>query len=62
MGTNLLKIHNNITQLLINNFGQGAVRIDDEGYEYVDDKYVNLYDTLFLKFLKDSNIWISRYM
>lgn len=62
METNLLKIHNSITQILINNFGQEAIRVDDEGYEYVDEKYSNIYDILFLKYLKENNIWIPRYM
>nr|DAE74513.1 MAG TPA: hypothetical protein [Bacteriophage sp.] len=34
-------------------------RVDEEGYEYVDKKYINLYDSLVSKiWATESLIWI----
>nr|DAM64027.1 MAG TPA: hypothetical protein [Crassvirales sp.] len=44
---------------LYRNFEQGVFRVDEEGYEYVDEKYINLYDSLASKIWEtESLIWI----
>lgn len=43
----MLEIHNQIVQDLIKLHGQGVVRIDDNGYEYVLPIYESEYDVLY---------------
>lgn len=62
MAINLLDIHTKITQLLIEQFGESVVGVDEEGYEYINDQYTYLYDSLYYKYLKENNIWISKYI
>ena len=42
MEINQLRVHERVTNFLYSNFEQGVFRVDEEGYEYVDEKYINL--------------------
>lgn len=46
MEINQLRVHEIAINMLYQSDNQEIFRIDDEGYEYVDDKYVNLYDAI----------------
>lgn len=46
MEINQLRVHEIAINMLHQSDNQEIFRIDDEGYEYVDDKYVNLYDAI----------------
>lgn len=46
MEVNQLRVHERVVQILYQNLNQNAFRIDDEGYEYLDEEYTNLYDGL----------------
>ena len=52
MEINQLRVHEIAVNMLHQSDNQEIFRIDDEGYEYVDDKYINLYDAIV------SRIWI----
>lgn len=54
MEINQLRAHEIVTNILHQNDNQEIFRVDDEGYEYIDDKYISLYDTLI------SRIWMSK--
>jgi hypothetical protein len=59
MEINQLRVHERVTNFLYSNFEQGVFRVDEEGYEYVDEKYINLYDSLASKiWATESLIWI----
>lgn len=47
MEINALNIHNKICQIILDTFPQNAFRIDNEGYEYIDDKYTLIYDVIY---------------
>ena len=47
MEISVLNIHDSICDFILNTFPQGAFRIDDEGFEYVDDKYISVYDFMY---------------
>lgn len=46
MEVNQLRVHEKVVQILHQNLNQDAFRIDDEGYEYLDEEYTNLYEGL----------------
>lgn len=59
MEINQLKVYERVINFLYRNFEQGVFRVDEEGYEYVDEKYINLYDSLVSKIWAiESLIWI----
>lgn len=59
MEINQLRVHERVTNFFYRNFEQGVFRVDEEGYEYVDKKYINLYDSLVSKIWEiESLIWI----
>ena len=59
MEINQLRVHERVINFLYSNFEQGVFRVDEEGYEYVDEKYINLYDSLASKIWEtESLIWI----
>ena len=43
MEINQLRVHERVINFLYRNFEQGVFRVDEEGYEYVDEKYINLF-------------------
>lgn len=54
-----LRVHEKVVQILYQNLNQNAFRIDDEGYEYLDEEYTNLYDGLVSRIWAiESLIWI----
>lgn len=55
MEINQLRVHERVTNFFYRNFEQEVFRVDEEGYEYVDEKYINLYDSLVSKICL---IWI----
>ena len=59
MEVNQLRVHKKVVQILYQNLNQGAFRIDDEGYEYLDEEYTNLYEGLVSRiWAMESLIWI----
>lgn len=59
MEINQLRVHEIAINMLHQSDNQEIFRIDDEGYEYVDDKYVNLYDAIVSRIWKSNTlIWI----
>ena len=59
MEINQLRVHERVINFLYRNFEQGVFRVDEEGYEYMDKKYINLYDSLVSKiWATESLIWI----
>lgn len=59
MEVNQLRVHEKVVQILYQNLNQNAFRIDDEGYEYLDEEYTNLYDGLVSRIWAiESLIWI----
>ena len=59
MEINQLRVHERVINFLYRNFEQGVFRVDEEGYEYVDEKYINLSDSLASKIWgTESLIWI----
>ena len=59
MEINQLRVHERVINFLYRNFEQGVFRVDEEWYEYVDEKYINLYDSLVSKIWEiESLIWI----
>jgi hypothetical protein len=44
-------VHQRVREDLLEIYGQGAFRIDDEGYEYVDPKYEDEYYILYDKYV-----------
>lgn len=46
MEINQLRVHEKVVQILRQNLNQNAFRVDDEGYEYLDESYMDLYDGL----------------
>lgn len=59
MEINQLRVHERVINFLYRNFEQGVFRVDEEGYEYVDEKHINLYDSLASKIWEtESLIWI----
>lgn len=59
MEVNQLRVHEKVVQILYQNLNQGAFRIDDEGYEYLDEEYTNLYEGLVSRiWAMESLIWI----
>lgn len=59
MKINQSKVHERVINFFYRNFEQGVFRVDEEGYEYVDKKYINLYDSLVSKIWTiESLIWI----
>lgn len=55
MKINQLRVHERVINFFYRNFEQEVFRVDEEGYEYVDEKYINLYDSLVSKIWA---IWI----
>lgn len=47
----IFDIHQRIKEELLDIYGQGAFRIDNEGYEYVDPKYESEYNTLYDQYI-----------
>lgn len=59
MEVNQLRVHEKVVQILHQNLNQDAFRIDDEGYEYLDEEYTNLYEGLVSRiWAMESLIWI----
>lgn len=59
MKINQSRVHEKVINFFYRNFEQGVFRVDEEGYEYVDKKYINLYDSLVSKiWTTESLIWI----
>lgn len=59
MKINQSRVHERVINFFYRNFEQGVFRVDEEGYEYVDKKYINLYDSLVSKiWTTESLIWI----
>lgn len=59
MEVNQLRVHEKVVQILRQNLNQDAFRIDDEGYEYLDKEYTNLYEGLVSRiWAMESLIWI----
>ena len=59
MKINQLRVHERVINFFYRNFEQGVFRVDEEGYEYVDKKYINLYDSLVSQiWATESLIWI----
>ena len=54
MEINQLRVHERVINFFYRNFEQGVFRVDEEGYEYVDEKYINLYDYVY--FIKSAGI------
>lgn len=44
-------IHQRVKEDLLEMYGQGAFRVDDDGYEYVDPKYTIEYDILYDRYV-----------
>lgn len=55
MKINQSRVHERVINFFYRNFEQEVFRVDEEGYEYVDEKYINLYDSLVSKICL---IWI----
>lgn len=59
MEVNQLRVHEKVVQILHQNLNQDAFRIDDEGYEYLDEEHTNLYEGLVSRiWAMESLIWI----
>lgn len=59
MKINQLRVHERVINFFYRNFEQGVFRVNEDGYEYVDKKYINLYDSLVSKiWTTESLIWI----
>ena len=57
MEIHAIAIHQKITSLMRDNCPQNAFRIDNEGYEYIDPLYQDLYDDLYSVILSKI-LWI----
>ena len=44
-------VHQRVKEDLLEVYGQGAFRIDEEGYEYVDPKYESEYNILYDRYI-----------
>ena len=58
MEINQLRVHERVINFFYRNFEQRMFRVDEEGYEYVDEKYINLYAYLYI-FIKNYKIFIK---
>lgn len=59
MEINQLRVHEKVVKILRQNLNQNAFRVDDEGYEYLDESYMDLYDGLVSRIWAiESLIWI----
>lgn len=56
MKINQLRVHERVINFFYRNFEQGVFRVDEEGYEYVDKKYINLLVSKI--WATESLIWI----
>lgn len=57
MEINLLRVHRIVREALLNSMGQGVLRIDENGYEYIDDRYLNMYDAYFSICVNTLLVW-----
>jgi len=59
MEINQLRVHEKVISIFRKYLDPNVFRVDEEGYEYVDEKYINLYDSLVSKiWATESLIWI----
>lgn len=59
MEINQSRVHERVINFLYRNFEQGVFRVDEEGYEYIDENYISLYDSLVSRiWITESLIWI----